>query len=337
MGVWTVCTALAYLRQVRRMALVVLADVVITCGLMLTSKLILSADQFVNSVPLITTVWAAPTPVAAGLLAGRTTGAGVGLLVTAVTAMSRAEVDTDVIRDGVLLIGSGFLIGLAASTARASAARLERALRAEAANAERERLARSIHDSVLQVLARVRKRGTELGGQAAELAALAGDQEIALRALIGSAPEHEDANGDIDLRTRLQLLASSTVEVSLPATRVALPKHVAEELHATVVEALANVAEHAGNNARAWVLLEDLGSSVVLSVRDDGVGIPDGRLAAAQREGRLGVAQSMRARVAALGGSLDLRTAPGEGTEWEIQLTRPAARKPRRGWSGTRG
>ncbi|MGH3625042.1 MAG: DUF5931 domain-containing protein, partial [Sciscionella sp.] len=225
MGVWTVCTVLAYLRQVRWMVPVVLADVLVTCGLMLSSVLILSADQFANSVPLITTVWAAPTPVAAGLLAGRTAGAGVGLLVMAVTAVCRDGVNTDVIRDGVLLVGSGFLIGMAASTARASARRLARALRAEAANAERERLARSIHDSVLQVLARVRRRGAELGGQAAELAALAGEQEIALRALMGSTPAGGDNGGEDDLRARLGLLASSRVQVALPATQVMLPAH----------------------------------------------------------------------------------------------------------------
>ena len=59
-------------------------------------------------------------------------------------------------------------------------------LEVEAANRERERLARDIHDSVLQVLALVQRRGAEVGGEAAELGRLAGEQEAALRALVGA-------------------------------------------------------------------------------------------------------------------------------------------------------
>ena len=58
----------------------------------------------------------------------------------------------------------------------------------EAASRERERLARGIHDSVLQVLALVQRRGAEAGGEAAELGRLAGEQEAALRSLVGGAP-----------------------------------------------------------------------------------------------------------------------------------------------------
>ena len=35
---------------------------------------------------------------------------------------------------------------------------------------------------------------------------------------------------------------------------------------------------HAGDDARAWVLLEDLGDEVAVSVRDEGPGIAEGRL-----------------------------------------------------------
>ena len=55
---------------------------------------------------------------------------------------------------------------------------------ADAAASERERIARGIHDSVLQVLALVSSRGRDLGGEAADLGMLAGEQEAALRALL---------------------------------------------------------------------------------------------------------------------------------------------------------
>jgi signal transduction histidine kinase len=59
---------------------------------------------------------------------------------------------------------------------------------------------------------------------------------------------------------------------------------------------------------------------VVISVRDDGPGIPDGRLSEAEGEGRLGVSESIRGRMRDLGGTALLTTAPGQGTEWELTV-----------------
>ena len=53
-----------------------------------------------------------------------------------------------------------------------------------------------------------------------------------------------------------------------------------------------------------------------------GDGIEAGRLEEAAHEGRLGVAESVRGRVADLGGTAALVTAPGQGTEWEFTLPR---------------
>ncbi len=198
-------------------------------------------------------------------------------------------------------------------------------MRTEAATAERERLARSIHDSVLQVLARVRRRGSELGGEAAELARLAGEQEIALRALVSTEPCGSSDDDTADLRAALQILSTSRVQVAAPAGEVPLPGHAVRELVAAVREALSNVDKHAGPEAKAWVLLEDLAEEIVLTVRDEGPGIPAGRLERAEREGHMGVAKSIRGRVADLGGTCTLHTEPGEGTEWELRVPRPGA------------
>jgi signal transduction histidine kinase len=320
MGAWTLATSLLYTREGLRLRSVVVADVLVTCGLMLTSPAVLSDAQYAHAAPLITTVWAAVPPVVAGARFGATGGVLGGLVVAVSTGVARLEVDLDVVRDGVLLVASGLLIGMTATTARRSELALAQAMRTEAATAERERLARSIHDSVLQVLARVRRRGGELGGEAAELAELAGEQEIALRSLVSTEPVSTNSGGSADLRAALQLLARPRVQVSAPAEEVRLPAGVVAELVAAAREALANTEKHAGPDARAWVLLEDLGPEVVVSVRDDGPGIAEGRLAAAEAQGHLGVAKSIRGRIAGLGGTITLDTGPGEGTEWEFRV-----------------
>ena len=81
-------------------------------------------------------------------------------------------------------------------------------------------------------------------------------------------------------------------------------------------------AAHAGSDASAFVLLEDLGETVIVSIRDDGVGIADGRLEEAISEGRLGIAKSIVGRMNWLGGSAKLNTGPGCGTEWELTIPR---------------
>ncbi|MEO5662449.1 MAG: ATP-binding protein, partial [Nocardioides sp.] len=60
---------------------------------------------------------------------------------------------------------------------------------------------------------------------------------------------------------------------------------------------------------------------VVVSVRDDGPGIPAGRLESAVAEGRLGVSESIRGRISDLGGTATLDTGP-HGTEWELTIPR---------------
>ncbi|MEU3621542.1 ATP-binding protein [Amycolatopsis coloradensis] len=328
MAAWTVLSSVFYARPSSRWPWLVGVDLAVTVALMFTSAWILSTEQFDANTPLITTVWAAVPPAAAGTRFGALGGVLAGLVVSVVTGLVRWRFDVDVARDGFLLTASGFVIGLAATMARRSADALTRALRMEAATAERERLARSIHDSVLQVLARVRKRGAEFGGEAAELAKLAGEQEIALRALVTTEPTRPSANGTTDLRAALQLLATPSVQVSTPAGEVRLPEHVTAELVAVAREALLNVEKHAGPEAHAWVLLEDLGTEVVVSVRDDGPGIEPGELERAAAEGHLGIAESIKGRVRDLGGSVVLDTAPGQGTEWEVKV--PVAARGKR-------
>jgi signal transduction histidine kinase len=228
----------------------------------------------------------------------------------------------------VLLLLAGVLVGYAVELLRAGRADLARAVALQAATRERERLAADIHDSVLQVLAYVRRRGRQLGGEAASIADLAGEQEVRLRALVASAPASPDvrAAGNEDLAAGLAALAAPDVVVTGPGQPVLLPAASAHALCGAVRAALDNVRRHAGERATAWVLLEDEPDRVTVTVRDDGVGMAPDRLEEAAREGRLGVQASVRGRLADVGGSAVVHSAPGEGTEVELVLPKvPAA------------
>jgi signal transduction histidine kinase len=323
MTVWTAVVGYRYWRPAGRNLLAFsVVDLVVCCAVMTTSRWILTPSQLEGKpIPLISTIWVTGVVAAGAIRGGAATGAVFGAVVAAFNFGVRGYFDTDLTRDAIQLVAIGFVLGLAASASRRAAERLAAAQRVEAATAERERLARSIHDSVLQVLARVRRRGAELGGEAAELAKLAGEQEVALRALVSSAPAASE-DGMADLGARLKVLETDRVAVSAPATPVLVPAVTATELTAAVRETLINVEKHAGESAKAWVLLEDLGPEIVVSVRDDGVGIEPGRVAEAEQEGRMGIARSLRGRIADLGGQVSLETAPGEGTEWELRVAR---------------
>ncbi|WP_433870692.1 MacS family sensor histidine kinase [Saccharopolyspora sp. CA-218241] len=324
MVVWTAYTVRRYVHRTGRTKRLVLTDQVVVTVLFLASEFVLTEQQMATGLPSVVTTWQPVMVITAAIQFGVYAGAASGLVSAAANFLLRGYLAPDIWMDTLLLVGVGLVLGLAADTARRSTERLARALRAEAATAERERLARSIHDSVLQVLARVRHRGAELGGEAAELATLAGEQEIALRALIATTEHESTSDGDADLAGRLHALRTARIEVSTPGGPVRLPEPMCSELVSLAREALANVARHAGESARAWVFLEELPDEVALTIRDDGPGIPQGRLDQAAEEGRMGVAQSIRGRAAAMGGTVELDTAPGEGTEWEVRVPRPA-------------
>ena len=111
------------------------------------------------------------------------------------------------------------------------------------------------------------------------------------------------------------------MSVATPSDGVLLERKTAAEIVAVVSACLDNVVAHVGASAPAWVLLEAAPAAVQVSVRDEGPGIPDGRLAAAESEGRMGVSSSIRGRVAELGGEAVLTT-DSYGTEWELTFPR---------------
>ncbi|HVL84192.1 MAG TPA: DUF5931 domain-containing protein [Pseudonocardia sp.] len=322
---WTAVAAYGYLGRlaVSRGAFALL-DLAVTAGVMATTPLVQTSAQLAADAPVMGSIWTPGAALACALAFGLRGGAGGAAAIALALLAVQPRVETE-IYDIQLVALASLTIGYAATVLRRSATRVRRAVAAEAAAAERERLARAVHDGVLQVLAHIRRRGAELGGGAGELGALAGEQEVALRTLLTAGPAGPDADGRRDLAAAVRALASPRVSVSAPAHPVELPAAVVDELVAVVEAALANVTMHVGDGAPAWVLVEDLGDAVGITIRDDGPGIADGRLADAEAQGRIGVARSMRGRVRDLGGTITLDTGPGRGTEWTVRLPRGGA------------
>ncbi|MFE7796708.1 MacS family sensor histidine kinase [Nocardia sp. NPDC057440] len=308
---------------------VVAGDHVVVIALIASTRLVADYGWYHGHQTLPTTLWAANAVISAAILRGPIGGVLSGMLIAAVIVTVRDQWGQDVWADATapVLVSIGLALGLAANTARRAQGQLERAVRLTAAAEERERLSREVHDGVLQVLSYIKRRGSEIGGPTAELAQRAGEQEVALRVLISEQGGRQDAGGaDIDLRPLLTVHATPKVFVSTPGQPVLVGRWTAQEIAAAVATALSNVALHAGADAKAYVLLEDTGDQLIISVRDDGVGIPAGRLAEAEAEGRMGVSRSIVGRIAALGGAADLLTEAdggvGFGTEWEFRVPR---------------
>lgn len=324
MIVWTGIALWGYASPRRRRVWLLLADLASAVALMLAS-LPIKGDGMRATIPGFWIMgallaWAVHWRWLGGLIAA-------GVLIIADLSLRQELTQTNY--GHLFLIGIGApVVGYLAGSLQRMAAERDRAQREAAAAEERERLARAVHDGVLQVLALTQRRGAELGPRGVELAELAGEQEAALRALIRAqdtlVTADEGEPGDIDVAGALETLGRRPrpdVRVVTPGVPVVLPAPQVAELVAAAGACLDNVAAHVGEAAPAWVLLEDLETAVVVTVRDEGPGIPDGRLDAAESSGRLGVASSIRGRLRDLGGSAEVSTG-SFGTEWELTVPR---------------
>jgi signal transduction histidine kinase len=332
MTAWTAVTTVAYADPERRTRLLLSADLAVTAGLLLSTAALQYPSAMRHGVMPVTAIWVAGPVLAWAVQYGRRAGAIAALVLSGCDFLLRSEAITVVLNGVVLLLLAGVVVGHLARLAAEVETERRHVLEVEAASRERERLARHIHDSVLQVLAMVQRRGAEAGGEAAELGRLAGQQEAALRSLVGVGQAGGGPAGDVDLRALVLPIQSDQVTVSAPAQAVRLEKTAASELTSAIRAAVDNVRRHCGEPARAWVLVEDEPGQVTVTIRDDGPGIPDGRLAEAAAAGRLGVSHSICGRLRDLGGSAAIRSVPGEGTEVELRLPRasgtPLARAP---------
>jgi signal transduction histidine kinase len=193
---------------------------------------------------------------------------------------------------------------------------------------DRDRIARDLHDQVIQ---RLFATGMSLQGATALIRDPDGEQRIhqAVDALdetirdIRSAIFTLQSRGDAEpagLRARILALIDEVAGPLgfTPGLRMAgpldteVPPVIADQLLATLREALTNTAKHA-QATRADVVVE-AGANLVVAVRDNGAGL--GR--STRRSGLANLAD----RASGLGGSLRTGTLAGGGTElvWEVPL-----------------
>lgn len=324
---------------------VMLFDVALAVWMVGASSFVVQEGEIILGRPFFATGYPLSAPLLWGALRGPVVGAATAgvlglahLLTRPLNGIPLNELSPGQVQNvtGAMLnyFVAGVAVGLVARLLQRSAQALEAAneetlkqRELSARLAERESLARAIHDSVLQSLALIHKRGTELATRSSveshevsELADIAGRQQEELRSLILREPE-SSPTGRSSLRDGLEASARGVEGIKVNVSAVGplwLPTHVANELQAAVRQAVENAARHSGAPA-ATVFAEEDAGHVVVTVRDDGAGFTydETRLNA---EGKVGISKSMKGRVEDLGGTMHITSAPGKGTEIEFRV-----------------
>jgi two-component system nitrate/nitrite sensor histidine kinase NarX len=227
----------------------------------------------------------------------------------------------------------GALADMAAIAVRT--ARLHEAEEQWTIHAERDRIARELHDSLAQVLGVIhlqlrsleaRAKDEASLGIADELSALAETADEAYsdvrEAILGLRETvREDDGLEGSLREYLRKYSRQTgISATLTCegdTRRALSPRSEVQLLRVVQEALTNARKHA-DATRIAVRIDCLDGGTTLTIEDDGVGF-DLTTVVSSMEGGFGLA-SMRERVEQVGGRLDVHTAPNEGTRIVVRL-----------------
>ena len=174
----------------------------------------------------------------------------------------------------------------------------------------RDEVGRVLHDTVLQTLALVERR---TAADDPELAAAARQADQDLRAfLFGSAGR---TVADLETRVRAEVERvraghDTPVTVSVLDDGCRLPDRHQDLVARAIGEAVANALEHAvANRVVVYVETDDDGH-VFASIDDDGMGFDPATPRATH-----GIDESMLARIASIGGRVEISSSIGSGTE----------------------
>jgi signal transduction histidine kinase len=213
----------------------------------------------------------------------------------------------------------------------ATRAELAAAERTAGTLAERERLAREIHDTLaqglssIQLLLRAAQRALPPQSPAAphiEQARAAAQDNLAearrfVRAL--SPPDLENGSLAGALERLCTTAPGLTVRFTESGTPAGLPTPYEVALLRIAQSALANTVRHARAH-RAEITLSFMDTAVALDIVDDGRGFDP--VSAPAGDGGFGL-PAMRSRAESLGGTFTVESAPGQGTAVAITLPLP--------------
>jgi signal transduction histidine kinase len=206
--------------------------------------------------------------------------------------------------------------------------RLEEMEQAHTLMSERERISRELHDGAIQtvytaglIAESVRKKLPAADPLAIRLDSVISALDHAIHDLRQFIGNLEPKPPGRDLVTELRQLADdsqlrSLVEVDvrvIPNDDALLFPTGASHVRAIVNEALSNIARHAGAR-HAWIVAERANGELILTIADDGDGVPD------QRAAGFGL-RNMRDRARLLGGTLSINPRAPRGTQ--VVLTIP--------------
>ena len=241
---------------------------------------------------------------------------------------------------------NGAAIGMVV-TDMTAARRNEQLLRAlthrvvQVQESERERVACEVHDHVSQLLCAVLLRGQVLADRIPSRDRRSKREAIGLRAMLAQTAEEVErisralrpsALAELGLEavmreTGLEFAERTGVSVSVACARLTarLPAQTELALYRLLQDALRNVEQHSCAR-RVTVGLKQQGDFVRLVIIDDANGFDPVLHAARERqiEGDLGLL-GMRERAASVGGSLEVKSARGTGTEIDVRIPLHAA------------
>ncbi len=208
--------------------------------------------------------------------------------------------------------------------------------------AERERIARELHDTLLQGFQGLLLRFQSIANLIPVADETRGSIEEALNrgdAVLAEGRQRvrelRSSPGADDLAQSLAQAASEIINGDAPSFQLtvegaqcALHALVGEEALRIFEEALRNAVHHADANAIEALLVYGR-REFRISVRDDGIGIADAVVKSGERAGHFGLI-GMRERAERIGGRLEVNTREGGGTEVTLSMPARAAYKEMR-------
>jgi PAS domain S-box-containing protein len=194
---------------------------------------------------------------------------------------------------------------------------------------ERRRIARDLHDDLSQKLAYLamdlgklanKPTSQEMLGSLRGLQRRAGDAAETVRHI--SHQLHPSILDDIGLEAALEQYCEEFEERSAIRTHFSskdvpdsLPREVASSMYHIFQESLRNVSKHSEAET-VYVTLEFTDGVLRLTVRDEGIGLPESRLKTGAGIGMIG----MRERAHLVNGTVSIESQVGEGTEVTVAV-----------------